>query len=143
MSRAFFTLLGKTCHVFCRGCAAKHIARFRRQDVAVLYRINYTQSLREGQAIAEHTFLTEVKIATAIVLKILLVFRAKAWFTHLEPDGCVTLWKSDSSAFVFTTVPGTGMPVAKGGWKGGHHRIWRPPTVAFLSRASVLALTTG
>ena len=109
----------------------------------MLYRNNYTQSLREGQAIAEHTFLTEVKIATAIALKILLVFRAKALFTYLNPDECITFWKSDSSVFVFTTVPGTGMPVVKGGWKGGHHRIWRPPTLACLSLASVLALTPG
>ena len=86
------------------GRTAKHVARYRRQDVTVLSRINYTQSLREGQAVVENMFLKEVKIATAIVLKILSVFLAKALFTHLDPGVCGTLWKSDSSVFVFTTV---------------------------------------
>jgi hypothetical protein len=30
-------------------------------------------------------------------------FRARALPTHLDPDGCVTLGKSDSSAFVLAT----------------------------------------
>jgi hypothetical protein len=44
--------------------------RFPVRQCAVLYGNNYTQSLREGQVVVENTFLYEVKIATAIVLKI-------------------------------------------------------------------------
>lgn len=75
MSRAFFTPLGKTCHVFWPGISAKAVARFRGQDVTVFYGDNYTQSLREGQAVVENTFLSYLDegngaIATPIALKI-------------------------------------------------------------------------
>ena len=75
------------------GISAKHVARFRRQVVTVLSINNYTQSLREGQAVVENTFLMEVKIATAIVLKILSVFRAKALFDTSRPGRMCYTWE--------------------------------------------------